>query len=139
MISLKSTRFSSAIVMTILAVGFSPIHAAPGKRAGATEEPTSQGSLSKEEVQTVIRTNLKTVRACYEETLKKEPTAKGTLRVKFRIMVDGKVSEAKGETRDNLPLSLQDCVTAAMKLWVFPVARNKEATTVTYPFVFKPE
>lgn len=136
--NLKSLHFASIVALTVFTCSSLLLNAAPSQRPGSSDEPSTQGGRDKTEVQKFIRTNLKTIRNCYEEVLKQDPKVEGKLRVTFKITQAGQVSEANAQSVGNLPASLQDCTKSTIKSWVFPASRSSEPTVVTYPFTFRP-
>ena len=93
------------------------------------------GRLSAAAIQRVVRGGFGAFRACYEPALRRDPSLRGTVRVRFVVARDGSVSEASDEGRaPPSPLAwslgeadepLRDpevsaCVVAAFKKLTFP-------------------
>jgi hypothetical protein len=93
------------------------------------------GRMSAAAIQRVVRPAFGAFKQCYEAGLKRDPSLRGTVRVRFTVSRDGAVSEAAdadGATPDPLafgvgpsapPLAdaaVRACVVAAFKRLVFP-------------------
>ncbi len=116
-----------------------PKAGAPGGEAGAgakAEEPA--GRMDPAEIQKVVRANFKSLRACYEAGLQKNPNLEGRIGVRFVIGKDGRVSD----TGENEPSTIPDpavvkCVVDAFGLLQFPAPENV-IVKVVYPIMFSP-
>jgi hypothetical protein len=102
-------------------------------------EPFTQAlspSLSSEEIQAVLRAGFGQYWACYEARLTQDPTAWGTIKLKFEIKPDGTVAAAAVDavTRGLDDAALQQCMVSATNTLVFPEALAK--TDVLYPLQF---
>jgi hypothetical protein len=76
------------------------------------------------------------IQNCYERELKRNPSLKGRLVVRFTIGTSGRTTEIEFEQND-LNDSVASCVRAVIRGWLFPF-RPDEDVTVAYPFVFAP-
>lgn len=99
----------------------------------------TQGSLKKELITGVIRANRGMVRFCYEALLLKQPAAAGKVKVKFTISASGDVTTAAVEEDSLGSAELAQCLTKAVKRWVFPKPAGGGVVIVNYPFVFAPQ
>jgi hypothetical protein len=101
------------------------------------EVPLSQ-SLTASEVQAVVRGAFPAYRACYEDLLRRSPTAAGTIPLKFTIQSDGSVTDLGIDTASTTlhDATLEQCLMATTSPLVFPTAPSK--TTVVYPIAFSP-
>lgn len=103
-------------------------------------EPFTQAlppSLSSEEIQAVVRVGFAQYWACYEARLTQDPTAEGTIKLKFEIKPDGTVASAAVDaaTGGLDDAALQQCMVSHTTTFVFPEALAK--TDVVYPLQFK--
>jgi hypothetical protein len=71
--------------------------------------------------------------ACFEATLKTQPTAAGKMVVKFSIASDGHVTEASAT---GLAESLCTCVADVFRAMKFP--KGPGLIHISYPFTFAP-
>ncbi|HVK65902.1 MAG TPA: AgmX/PglI C-terminal domain-containing protein [Polyangium sp.] len=118
----------------------------PAIRLGATQV---SGRLPPGEIQRIVRMNFGTVRACYEEGLKRNPNLEGRIGVRFVIGKDGRVTKAGAvsdpsaefATERSEPLLPDEkvvaCVVGAFEKLVFP-APEGGIVTVVYPIQFSP-
>ncbi len=98
--------------------------------------PGVQGGLTSEEIRGVIVANLNQIRACYETHLQSNPGASGSVKVKFKISLNGRVS-GSSITSSNIP-AINGCIRGKIRRWDFPKPRGGEPVNVTYPFNFSP-
>jgi len=91
--------------------------------------------VSEGEVTAFVRARTGGIKACYESQLRREPTLQGRMRVRFRILEDGTISQVS--TIDNTLASaeVEACVFKVIRGWRTPF-RPTEAADVEYPFVF---
>jgi hypothetical protein len=96
----------------------------------------SQGGLTVGEITSVIKFNLKFIRACYDQGLKRNPGATGKISVKFEIL-NMKVRKVQIMSQTGpLGQTTIKCVNREISDWVFPKQRGKKPVTVNYPFIF---
>jgi hypothetical protein len=94
------------------------------------------GSLDKEVVRGVIRSQIGGVKACYDAIIETHPDAKGTLRVRFGIGPSGAVKTSclvSSELNDG---AVERCVVDLLLSWKFPAPEGGGWVAVTYPFQF---
>ncbi len=116
-------------------VGTLGSHASSGggtMKLGAT---TVSGRLPPEVIQRVVRQHMGGFRMCYEKGLVKNPALAGTVKVKFVIAADGKVSTASDAGSDLPDETVKTCIINQVKSLTFPQPEGG-IVTVTYPFVF---
>jgi tetratricopeptide (TPR) repeat protein len=106
----------------------------PQVRMGATQV---SGRLPPEIIQRIVRQRFGTLRACYEDGLRRNPRLQGRVSVRFVIEGDGAVEQAQatGEIEDAEVLR---CIAAAFRQMTFP-APEGGIITVVYPVVFQPQ
>ena len=93
-------------------------------------------SFPKEIIRRVIRTKLKTIRYCYESSLKTKPNRQGRITVKFVIDKTGSV-KSLSTSSDMKDQSLVLCVSRAVESMKFPAPKGGGSIVVSYPFVFQ--
>lgn len=104
--------------------------------------PERQGSLDKASVQRVIRAAFGDFKACYEEGLKRDPKLAGRVNIRFKILVDGHVTDvAEAPSSPEGPPLLSDkktvsCILTRFQALVFD--KQAAPAIVTYPIQFNP-
>lgn len=112
--------------------------------AGQDDKPPSsvQSSLDKAAIQRVIRSAFADFKACYNEGLTRDPTLTGRINVRFKILVDGHVTDVtEAPSYPDGPKVLADkkvvtCVLTRFEKLVFD--KQAASATVTYPIQFNP-
>jgi hypothetical protein len=104
---------------------------------GMTTGPfSSEGGLSKAQVDAVVRAHSAAIRFCYEKELQRFPHLSGTVQLAWRIEADGHVGTVRvGNTTLGNP-SAEGCMSRQVKAWVFPKS-NGVTNVADYPFVFR--
>ncbi len=94
------------------------------------------GGLDRKTVQKVTRRNLGGIKWCYQDSLQRDPSLKGRLKLRFKILPNGRTAsiQVTGMERDG---ALTECVKRKMLRWRFPVPKSGNAVKVTYPLVLK--
>lgn len=102
-----------------------------GSGAGDTD-----GSLSKEQINKVVRAHLAGVKYCYEKELQHKASLSGGIDIFWVIQPDGTVSKASVKTSTMNDTAVEGCIVRQVKQWQFPKA---PAQTIVgrYPFIFK--
>lgn len=83
-----------------------------------------------------VKQRMKAIQGCYEKELKKNPTLKGKLVVRFTIDERGKVRELEIEENTIGNQAVVACIRNTIKIWNFPIKDNE--CPVAYPFIFTP-
>lgn len=94
------------------------------------------GTIDKEAIRRVIRSNERVIRSCYERELNKTPDLVGKLTVEFDIGEKGAVLRAVVKVNELGNKAVGDCLTARLRTWRFPEPPTNEVVTVAYPFAF---
>ncbi len=102
-----------------------------GNGAGDTD-----GSLSKEQINKVVRAHLAGIKYCYEKELQHKPTLGGGIDVFWIIQPDGTVSKANVKNTTMGDTAVEGCIVRQVKQWQFPKA-PAQTTVGRYPFIFK--
>jgi outer membrane biosynthesis protein TonB len=94
------------------------------------------GMMSSSDVSKVVNRKIGAIKGCYEQALKRNPSLKGKITIRFTISGSGKVTTARA-TLNELNPQVGNCITRAFKRFRFP---PPEGGTVTfeYPFLFTP-
>ena len=111
-------------------------------RVGSVSAPAAdsvlEGSLSREEIEAVIRANLAKIKACYERNLQAKRGLAGRVMMGFTIQPNGRVSTSTIVSSDLNHGPTQSCITSEIRRWNFPLPRGGGQVKVRYPFVFTP-
>lgn len=85
------------------------------------QQPTLTGHLGLDLValEHAVRTRAFSASVCYEQTLKKDPTLRGEIRLAYTVGPKGKVVRSK-VLKNDLRVETADCLERALKLWQFP-------------------
>jgi hypothetical protein len=102
-----------------------------GSGAGDTD-----GSLSKEQINKVVRAHLAGIKYCYEKELQHKAGLSGGIDVFWIIQPDGSVSKANVKNTTMGDAAVEGCIIRQVKQWQFPKA-PAQTTVGRYPFIFK--
>ncbi|MBI4404322.1 MAG: AgmX/PglI C-terminal domain-containing protein [Deltaproteobacteria bacterium] len=93
------------------------------------------GTLTREQVSSVIQSRLSEVRQCYEFALGNRSQFRGRLVIHFKIRPDGSIANTSvnGQEQDE---SLNRCLINRIATWKFPKIKGGQDVEVAYPFVF---
>lgn len=94
------------------------------------------GVLSPQEVAKVINRRMGAIKGCYERALRRDPTLKGKVSVRFTVTGAGKVSTAR-TTLNELTPEVGNCIVSAFKRFRFPPPEGGSAVFEN-PFLFMP-
>ncbi len=97
-----------------------------------------EGSLSREEIEAIIRANLAKIKACYERNLQTKRGLAGRVMTRFTITPAGRVSSSAIQNSDLGDGPTEYCITQEIRRWQFPLPRGGGEVKVSYPFVFTP-
>ena len=84
-----------------------------------------------------VRARMGLLKACYESALKRNPSLRGRMRIRFTILETGGVSELTVVENGLGSPDVASCVAGTMKSWRLPF-RPTGPVTVDYPLVFSP-
>ncbi|MBX3247090.1 MAG: AgmX/PglI C-terminal domain-containing protein [Myxococcales bacterium] len=105
----------------------------PEMRPGVVE---TNGGLSREVIQRVVRRHHNEVKFCYEQALRSRPDLEGRVTTRFLISPSGAVSTALVQASTLSSQETESCISQAITRWSFPAPENGGVVSVTYPFVF---
>jgi TonB family protein len=109
---------------------------APTSAKVSTGSTEVTGTLSREDIERVIRRNIARIRACYEGELANTPGLSGRLVIRFVIGANGTVTTAAVEESTLNNAAMEACVVAQFRRMRFPAPEGGGVVTVTYPLVF---
>jgi TonB family protein len=102
------------------------------------QDAVTEGSLTKEEIEAVIRANLAQIKACYERNLQGNRQLSGRVQSAFVINADGRVTTSSVSQSTLASPATESCIAEAIKRWKFPQPRGGGVVNVKYPFVLQP-
>jgi hypothetical protein len=94
------------------------------------------GSLSKEQINKVVRAHLAGVKYCYEKELQHKSGLSGGVDLYWVIQPDGNVQRASIKKTTMGDAAVEGCILRQVKQWQFPKAAG-QTTVERYPFIFK--
>lgn len=98
---------------------------------------TESASVDKESLGKYIRMRIKSVQQCYEKELKRNPSLRGKIVVRFVITTQGRVSDVSIDQNTMGDDNVGACIVSLIRRWTFPVKPEDDAP-VSFPFVFSP-
>jgi len=107
-----------------------------GKVADAAPEVES-AEIDRGKLTAYLRARMSAIQSCYEKELKRNPSLKGKVVVRFTITSQGRASDIEIEENTLGNDAVPSCIKTVIRGWVFPFKPDGEAT-VAYPFVFSP-
>lgn len=106
-------------------------------RVTASTPEVESSDVDREALARYIKTRLKAVQGCYEKELKRNPSLKGKVLVRFNILPSGRTGEIEIEENTLGSDAVASCIRTAVRGWTFPFKPDDEVP-VAYPFVFTP-
>ncbi len=107
-----------------------------GRVADAAPEVESK-DVDREALARYVRSRKAAIQGCYEKELKRNPSLKGKVVVRFTITKMGRASEIGIEEDTMGNEAVGSCIKAIIRGWVFPF-KPEDDVPVAYPFVFSP-
>src|SRR5262249_20765594 len=98
--------------------------------------PESDGSLSKEQINRVVRSHYAGVKYCYEKELQRQPNLAGKIEFGWTILPDGSVPKAHVVASTVRDPAVEGCIVRQIKQWQFPKSEGQTVVQL-YPFIFK--
>jgi hypothetical protein len=87
-------------------------------------------------IEEMVHDRARQIRACYERSLKRDPTLTGTVNLRLHVGPRGSVTQARVEDSTLPDPLVGECLQHEAGTWKFSAGRN---ATIVYPFVFRPE
>ncbi len=97
---------------------------------------TFKGSLSREEIERVLRRVKNQIKHCYDKEVAKDPNLAGKVVMQWVITGTGSVTSAKAAQNTLGNAAVGACVTRVIARLRFPKPRGGGQVLVTYPYVF---
>jgi len=111
--------------------------AVKGQVSAEGDAEVDSPSIDKDAVAKFIRLRLRSVQGCYEAQLKRSPTLRGKIVVRFVIGTRGQVVEVSIDQDTMGNDAVASCVRRIIKTWRLPFTPEAE-TPVSFPFLFQP-
>lgn len=96
----------------------------------------TDGSLSKDQINKVVRAHMAGVKYCYEKELQHKSSLAGGVDLYWVIQPDGSVSKANVKQSTLSDAAVEGCIVRQVKQWQFPKAPG-QTIVGRYPFIFK--
>lgn len=93
--------------------------------------------VDREKLAAYVRARKGAIQQCYEKELKRNPSLKGKVVVRFSITPSGRTSDIDVEENTLGNEAVASCIKTTIRGWVFPFKPDSEVP-VAYPFVFAP-
>src|SRR5262249_23225969 len=111
---------------------------ARGSGQGRDATPDVESSdVGRGEVGDYVRPRVKAMQGCYERELKRNPSLKGKIVVRFSILPSGRSGDIEFEQNTLGDEAVTSCIRSVIRGWIFPF-KPPDAVSVAYPFVFSP-
>jgi hypothetical protein len=95
------------------------------------------GAVDREKLASYVRGRKMAIQQCYEKELKRNPSLKGKIVVRFTISTAGRATEIDIEENSLNNEAVASCIKTVIRGWVFPFKPPSDVP-VAYPFVFAP-
>lgn len=110
--------------------------AVEGRVKDATPEVESS-DVDRDALARYVKARLKAIQNCYEKELKRNPSLKGKVVVRFSIKPTGRTGDIEIEENTLGNEAVGSCIRTVIRSWIFPFKPDDEVP-VAYPFVFSP-
>ncbi|MBL8949505.1 MAG: TonB family protein [Myxococcaceae bacterium] len=107
-----------------------------GRVADAAPEVDSS-DVDREALNRYVKARKAAIVACYEKELKRNPSMKGKVVVRFSISTSGRATEIEIEENSLGNDAVGACIKSIIRTWVFPFKPDSDVP-VAFPFVFSP-
>ncbi|MBN9687349.1 MULTISPECIES: AgmX/PglI C-terminal domain-containing protein [unclassified Corallococcus] len=84
-----------------------------------------------------IQSRKASIQRCYENGLKRDPSLKGRVMVRFNLTPQGRASDVEVEESTLRSDEVINCIKTTMRAWTFPF-KPSDDVPVSYPFIFSP-
>jgi outer membrane biosynthesis protein TonB len=101
-----------------------------------SEAPAVDGELDPSLVSKEVRARLGAIKACYERSLKRNPSLSGKIKIRWTITAAGTVSGIEIDEDSMGDSEVTSCMRGLISRWRFP-APSGGSVEVVYPFVFQ--
>lgn len=93
--------------------------------------------VDREKLAAYVRARRAAIQGCYEKELKRNPSLKGKIVVRFSITTSGRTSDIDIEENTLNNEAVASCIKTTIRGWLFPFKPESEVP-VAFPFVFAP-
>lgn len=93
--------------------------------------------VDREKLAAYVRARKGAIQQCYEKELKRNPSLKGKVVVRFSITTSGRTGDIDIEENTTGNEAVASCIRTTIRGWVFPFKPESDVP-VAYPFVFAP-
>ncbi len=93
--------------------------------------------VDREKLAAYVRARKGAIQQCYEKELKRNPSLKGKVVVRFSITTSGRTGDIDIEENTTGNEAVASCIKTTIRGWVFPFKPESDVP-VAYPFVFAP-
>jgi outer membrane biosynthesis protein TonB len=107
-----------------------------GKVRDAAPEVDS-ADVDRDALARYVKARLKAIQNCYERELKRNPTLKGRVVVRFSITRGGRTGDIEVEENTLGNEAVGSCIRTVIRSWIFPFKPDDDVP-VAYPFLFAP-
>lgn len=104
-------------------------------RVSAASPEVDSADVDREALARYIKARLTAIRGCYEKELKRNPTLKGKVVVRFNITPAGRAGDIRIEENSVGSAEVGECIASLMRSWIFPF-KPPDEVAVQYPFLF---
>ena len=102
----------------------------------STGNGETDGSLSREQIEKVVRAHAAGIKYCYEKELQRKPSLSGNVDMFWVILPDGTVQKANVKASTMKDAAVEGCIARQVKQWQFPKAPG-QTIVGRFPFLFK--
>ena len=93
--------------------------------------------VDREALARYVKARKAAIQNCYERELKRNPSLKGKVVVRFAITPSGRVNDIEIEENSLGNEAVSSCIRTVVRTWIFPFKPEADVP-VAYPFVFSP-
>jgi outer membrane biosynthesis protein TonB len=103
----------------------------------AEEAEVDSADIDQRKLAAFVRARMGLIKACYENALKRNPSLKGKLSIRFTILETGGIADIQAAVNSLGSPEVASCIINTMRTWRTQF-RPSGPVTVEYPFVFAP-
>ncbi|HEY6099443.1 MAG TPA: AgmX/PglI C-terminal domain-containing protein, partial [Anaeromyxobacter sp.] len=103
----------------------------------AEEAEVDSADIDQAKLAAFVKARMGLIKACYENALKRNPTLKGKIAIRFTILETGGLADVTPAVNGLGSPEVAGCIVNTMRSWRTQF-RPSGPVTVEYPFVFQP-
>jgi TonB family protein len=103
----------------------------------AEEAEVDSSDIDQGKLGAFVRARMGLIKACYENALKRNPSLKGKISIRFTILETGALADITTAQNSLGSAEVASCIMNTMRSWRTQF-RPSGPVTVEYPFVFQP-